>query len=58
MALAAATILEVQTTGDDDHGGGFVDSSPTNVAYSYVRRKFGYEETGKLFVNMIRELYG
>lgn len=29
-----------------------------NAAYSYVRRKFGYEETGKMFVNMIRELYG
>ena len=29
----------------------------TNVAYSYVRRRFNYKEIGRQFVKMIRELY-
>ena len=29
-----------------------------NTAYSYVRTRFSYEEVGKLFVRMLRDLYG
>ena len=29
-----------------------------NVAYSYVRRRFAHEEIGKMFIKMVRELYG
>ena len=29
----------------------------TNVAYSYIRKKFNYKEVGDLFVSMLRELY-